>query len=59
MRLSPTEWRVESTEIAVSRDNIFEDSYRTIMRMTSPQLRAKLNITFFGEAALDYGGVAR
>lgn len=46
-------------EIAVSRDNIFEDSYRTIMRMTSPQLRAKLNITFFGEAALDYGGVAR
>eukprot|EP00730_Choanoeca_flexa_P003128 TRINITY_DN11298_c0_g2_i2.p1 TRINITY_DN11298_c0_g2~~TRINITY_DN11298_c0_g2_i2.p1 ORF type:complete len:1142 (+),score=186.40 TRINITY_DN11298_c0_g2_i2:53-3478(+) len=58
-RISSNEWRVESMEIAVSRDNIFEDSYRTIMRMTSPQLRAKLNITFFGEAALDYGGVAR
>ncbi|EGD73425.1 hypothetical protein PTSG_12263 [Salpingoeca rosetta] len=51
--------RVKPVDICVSRDNIFEDSFRIIMRMTPPQLRARLNIAFFGEDALDYGGVAR
>lgn len=47
------------TEISVSRESIFEDSYRCISRMHPAQLRAKLNISFHGEDALDYGGVAR
>ena len=32
---------VKHVDICVSRDNIFEDSYRIIMRMTPPQLRVR------------------
>lgn len=58
-RLENGDYRMPMTEISVSRESIFEDSYRTITRMHPAQLRAKLNISFIGEDALDYGGVAR
>lgn len=45
--------------VEVSRDNIFEESYRQIMRMAIPNLKKKLLIRFRGEEGLDYGGVAR
>eukprot|EP00039_Didymoeca_costata_P029545 m.25094 g.25094 ORF g.25094 m.25094 type:complete len:915 (+) comp7676_c0_seq1:317-3061(+) len=46
-------------EIAVSRDAVFEDSYMVLMKLKPEQLEGKLHITFFGEDALDYGGVSR
>jgi E3 ubiquitin-protein ligase NEDD4 len=45
--------------IRVSRDNIFEDAYDQIMRMSETDLRKRLMIQFEGEDALDYGGVSR
>ena len=46
-------------DIAVSRDTIFEDSYMILMKLKPEQLEGKLQIQFFGEDALDYGGVSR
>ncbi|XP_067671329.1 E3 ubiquitin-protein ligase SMURF2-like [Haliotis asinina] len=43
----------------VSRDEIFEDSYRQVMKMRSKDLRKRLMVKFRGEEGLDYGGVAR
>ena len=45
--------------LETSRDNIFEESYRQIMRMRVRDLRKKLHIRFRGEDGLDYGGIAR
>ena len=45
--------------IEVSRDNVFEESYRQIMRMVVRNLKRKLLIRFRGEEGLDYGGIAR
>lgn len=45
--------------IEISRDNVFEESYRQIMRMVVRNLKKKLLIRFRGEEGLDYGGVAR
>ncbi|MCP9261145.1 E3 ubiquitin-protein ligase [Dirofilaria immitis] len=46
-------------KIAVSRNNLFEDSYQEIMRKNPVDLRRRLYIQFRGEEGLDYGGVAR
>ena len=46
-------------DIPVTRENLFEDSYRAIMKLRGEQLVGKLNIVFQNEDALDYGGVAR
>ena len=54
-----TEQREIKVAIRVSRDSVFEDSYRVIMKLQPFQLRGKLMIEFHGEDALDYGGVAR
>ena len=43
----------------LSRDSIFEDSYRQIMKLRVRDLKKKLMIRFKGEDGLDYGGVAR
>lgn len=43
----------------VSRQDIFEESYRAIMKMRPKDLRKRLMIKFRGEEGLDYGGVAR
>jgi E3 ubiquitin ligase SMURF1/2 len=45
--------------ITVSRDNVFEDSYRQILNLRVPQLQKNLLIKFRGEDGLDYGGIAR
>lgn len=45
--------------IEVSRDNLFEESYRQIMKMRVRDLKKKLHIRFRGEDGLDYGGIAR
>ncbi|ELT97416.1 hypothetical protein CAPTEDRAFT_153266 [Capitella teleta] len=43
----------------VSREEIFEESYRQIMKMRPKDLRKRLMVKFRGEEGLDYGGVAR
>ncbi|KAL5019412.1 hypothetical protein ScPMuIL_005134 [Solemya velum] len=45
--------------LELSRDEIFEDSYRQVMKMRSKDLRKRLMVKFKGEEGLDYGGVAR
>ena len=45
--------------IEVSREDVFEDSYRQIMRMRPKDLKKRLMIKFRGEDGLDYGGIAR
>lgn len=43
----------------VSRAEIFEESYRLVMKMRAKELRKRLMVKFRGEEGLDYGGVAR
>lgn len=45
--------------LEVSRDEIFEESYRLIMKMRPKDMRKRLMVKFRGEEGLDYGGVAR
>ncbi|CAH1794803.1 unnamed protein product [Owenia fusiformis] len=45
--------------IEVSREDIFEESYRQVMKMRPKDLRKRLMVKFKGEEGLDYGGVAR
>ncbi|XP_048870324.1 E3 ubiquitin-protein ligase SMURF1 isoform X3 [Brienomyrus brachyistius] len=45
--------------VEVSREEIFEESYRQIMKMRSKDLKKRLMVKFRGEEGLDYGGVAR
>ncbi|XP_015608168.1 E3 ubiquitin-protein ligase SMURF2 isoform X2 [Cephus cinctus] len=45
--------------LEVSRNEIFEESYRLIMKMRSKDMRKRLMVKFRGEEGLDYGGVAR
>uniref|UniRef100_A0A8C9XQ68 HECT-type E3 ubiquitin transferase n=1 Tax=Sander lucioperca TaxID=283035 RepID=A0A8C9XQ68_SANLU len=44
---------------SVSREEIFEESYRQIMKMRPKDLKKRLMVKFRGEEGLDYGGVAR
>lgn len=45
--------------LEVSRTEIFEESYRLIMKMRQKDMRKRLMVKFRGEEGLDYGGVAR
>uniref|UniRef100_A0A905QWT7 E3 ubiquitin-protein ligase n=2 Tax=Rhodnius TaxID=13248 RepID=A0A905QWT7_RHOPR len=45
--------------IEVSRQEIFEESYRLVMKMRAKDLRKRLMVKFRDEEGLDYGGVAR
>ncbi|KFM66753.1 E3 ubiquitin-protein ligase SMURF2, partial [Stegodyphus mimosarum] len=45
--------------LEVSREDIFEESYRLIMKMRPKDLRKRLMVKFRSEEGLDYGGVAR
>ncbi|XP_033123760.1 E3 ubiquitin-protein ligase SMURF2-like [Anneissia japonica] len=45
--------------LEVSRENIFEESYRQIMKLKPKDLRKRLMIKFKSEEGLDYGGIAR
>ncbi|KAJ0000758.1 hypothetical protein NQD34_005778 [Periophthalmus magnuspinnatus] len=43
--------------IEVSREEIFEESYRQIMKMRPKDLKKRLMVKFRGEEGLDYGGL--
>nr|XP_039257572.1 E3 ubiquitin-protein ligase SMURF2-like isoform X2 [Styela clava]XP_039257694.1 E3 ubiquitin-protein ligase SMURF2-like isoform X2 [Styela clava] len=43
----------------VSRTEVFEDSYRQVMKMRPKELKKRLMVKFKGEEGLDYGGIAR
>jgi hypothetical protein len=45
--------------LEVCRDDLFEESYRSLMKMKSKELKKKLMVKFRGEEGIDYGGVAR
>lgn len=45
--------------LEVSRHEIFEESYRIVMKMRGKDMRKRLMVKFKGEEGLDYGGVAR
>lgn len=45
--------------LEVSRQEIFEESYRLIMKMRPKDMRKRLMVKFRAEEGLDYGGVAR
>ena len=45
--------------VEVSREDIFEESYRAVMKMRYKDMRKRLVVKFKGEEGLDYGGVAR
>ena len=45
--------------IEVSREEIFEESYRYILKFRAKDLRKRLMVKFRGEDGIDYGGVAR
>ena len=45
--------------LEVSRQEVFEESYRQIVKMRPKDMRKRLMIKFRGEDGLDYGGVAR
>lgn len=45
--------------LEVSRSEVFEESYRLIMKMRPKDMRKRLMVKFRGEEGLDYGGVAR
>ncbi len=45
--------------LELARDNVFEESYRQIMKLRVRDLKKKLHIRFRGEDGLDYGGIAR
>lgn len=51
--------RKGKVNIDIRRESVFEDSYDRIMKMSSEELKQRLNIRFDGEEGLDYGGVAR
>ena len=53
------EYATNQITIQVSRNNVFEASYITLMNTKPDRLHDKLNIIFIGEEALDYGGVSR
>ncbi|CAG0896508.1 unnamed protein product [Darwinula stevensoni] len=45
--------------LEVSRAEIFEESYRGLMKLRPKDLRKRLMVRFRGEEGLDYGGLAR
>lgn len=45
--------------LEVSRQEVFEDSYRMVVKMRPKDMRKRLMVKFRGEEGLDYGGVAR
>jgi len=45
--------------LEVSRGEVFEDSYRQVVKMRPKDMRKRLMVKFQGEEGLDYGGVAR
>ncbi len=57
--LGPLQPQSGHCRLEVGRQEVFEDSYRLIVKMRPKDLRKRLMIKFRGEDGLDYGGVAR
>merc|ERR1719509_194496 len=45
--------------LELSRQEVFEDSYRQVVKMRPKDMKKRLMVKFKGEEGLDYGGVAR
>lgn len=45
--------------LEVSRQEVFEDSYRHVVKMRPKDMRKRLIVKFRNEEGLDYGGIAR
>eukprot|EP00934_Nitzschia_sp_Nitz4_P004456 Nitzschia sp. Nitz4//scaffold265_size26576//8993//11333//NITZ4_008247-RA/size26576-augustus-gene-0.21-mRNA-1//-1//CDS//3329544837//4446//frame0 len=52
-------WESGRIKIVVRRDNILEDSVRSVMALSRADMRKRWRIDFFGEPAIDSGGVMR
>jgi hypothetical protein len=46
-------------KMIVTRQNLFQDSFRAVIGTQPYDLKRRLFISFQGEAGLDYGGLAR
>ncbi|XP_013415244.1 E3 ubiquitin-protein ligase SMURF2-like isoform X1 [Lingula anatina] len=57
--LQQTQPQTGHCRVEVSREEIFEESYRQVMKMRPKDLKKRLMVKFRGEEGLDYGGVAR
>ena len=58
-QLSAMQHQTGHCRIETSRDSVFEESYRQVMKLRVRDLKKKLLIRFRGEDGLDYGGIAR
>lgn len=47
------------TQLVITRNNIFEDSFQVVMQNAPEMLKRRVFIKFAGEEGLDYGGVQR
>lgn len=45
--------------LELSRQEVFEDSYRQVVKMRPKDMKKRMMVKFKGEEGLDYGGVAR
>uniref|UniRef100_A0AAY4ABR8 HECT-type E3 ubiquitin transferase n=1 Tax=Denticeps clupeoides TaxID=299321 RepID=A0AAY4ABR8_9TELE len=59
LELSQQQPQAGHCRIEVCREEIFEESYRQVMKMRPKDLWKRLMVKFRGEEGLDYGGVAR
>ena len=57
--LSAVQPQTGHCRVEVSREEVFEESYRQVMKMRPKDLKKRLMVKFRGEEGLDYGGVAR
>ncbi|XP_067931737.1 E3 ubiquitin-protein ligase SMURF2-like [Watersipora subatra] len=57
--LQATQPQTGHCRMEINRNEIFEDSYRQVMKMRPKDLRKRLMVKFRGEEGLDYGGIAR
>ncbi|KAJ8931387.1 hypothetical protein NQ314_015705 [Rhamnusium bicolor] len=56
--LTPLQPQSGHCRLEVSRSEVFEESYRLVMKMRPKDMRKRLMVKFRGEEGLDYGGVA-
>ncbi|KAH7825737.1 putative E3 ubiquitin-protein ligase TOM1 [Monocercomonoides exilis] len=56
----PEVWRDKPRlKITLRRDRLLQDSFRDVMRADKNRLKLRLNVTYYGESGLDYGGLTR
>ncbi|KAH7826893.1 putative E3 ubiquitin-protein ligase Itchy [Monocercomonoides exilis] len=56
----PEMWREKPRlKVTLRRDHLLQDSFRDVMRANPERLKLRLNVCYFGETGLDYGGLTR